>query len=76
MLTNTLTAYISLKQKILNQIESKLKTEWISEYLKYSLYTLKILISYISKIIKYSNTNTYNRTTQKWITLLLFIRDI
>ena len=76
MLTNTLTAHISLKQKILNQIESKLKTEWISEYLKYSLYTLKILISFISKIIKYSNTNTYNRTTQKWITLLLFIRDI
>ena len=76
MLTNTLTAHISLKQKILNQIESKLKTEWISEYLKYSLYTLKILISFISKIMKYSNTNTYNRTTQKWITLLLFIRDI
>ena len=76
MLTNTLTAHISLKQKILNQIESKLKTEWIPEYLKYSLYTLKILISFISKIIKYSNTNTYNRTTQKWITLLLFIRDI
>ena len=76
MLTNTLTAHISLKQKILNQIESKLKTEWIAEYLKYSLYTLKILISFISKIIKYSNTNTYNRTTQKWITLLLFIRDI
>ena len=30
-----------MKQKILNQIESKPKTEWIPEYLKYSLYTLK-----------------------------------
>lgn len=76
MLTNILTVPISLKQKIWHQIETKPKTEWVPEYIKYSLYTFKILIIFSLKIIKYSNTNIYNRTTQKWIALLLFIRDI